>query len=66
MCRNQAVPGSRYCRMHSGSAVAARSARRRSRKAARRSRGGGGDSCGLFVVGFLLLVATVVTGFVAS
>ncbi len=66
MCRNQAVPGSRYCRMHSGGAVAARSARRRSRNAARRSRGGGGDSCGLFVVGFLLLMAAVATGLLAS
>jgi hypothetical protein len=60
MCRNDAMPGSRYCRRHTGSAVAARSQRRRSRAAARNSRGGGGDSCGLFVVGFLTVVLAAV------
>lgn len=59
MCRNNAMPGSRYCRAHSGSAVAARSQRRRSRAAARNSRGGG-DSCGLFVLGFLTVVLAAI------
>lgn len=62
MCRNEAMPGSRYCRRHTGSAVAARSRRRRSRAAARNSRGGGGDGCGLFVVGFLMVLSAALAG----
>jgi hypothetical protein len=65
-CRNNAMPGSRFCRTHSGSAVAARSERRRRRDAARRSGGrsggrrGGNDGCGLFLVGLAVMLAALV------